>query len=78
VLLVYPVLATALLGLLAHGVQGIDLLVDLAFFRSHSPSRRVRISQSESQGNPTEISLYVVSGRAWLIVADPPIEEQGV
>ena len=41
VLLVYPVLAAALLGLLTHGVEGINLLVYLPFFCSHSPSHRV-------------------------------------
>ena len=41
VLLVYPVLAAALLALLAHRFQGFNLLVDLPFFRCHNPSRLV-------------------------------------
>ena len=53
VLLVNPVLPAAFMCLLAHGVQGFNLFVDLPFFRRHSTSRRVAWSQSskdESRG----------------------------
>ena len=85
-LLVYPVLASAFLGFLAHSVQGVNLLVDLPFSRGHCPSRRVskwtlksilsRILDGESQVMSSEISPGVMSSRVWLIVADPSSEEQ--
>ena len=85
-LLVYPVLAAAFLGLLAHSVQGVNLLVNLPFFRGHCPSRRVskwtlkstfsRIHDGESQVMSSEISPGVMSCRAWLIVADHSSKEQ--